>query len=261
MDGRQRISGKTQSRSGFQWACLELKANGSTVEHVGTGRNAVKFPELGAMERHSMARLKDWWVYVARPPGSTGDSTVGGTVSQYTSNGKNAKRATVGEMNPFAFYDLVAEVIRIAFFLAALVRQHVLTLHGGQVLHASVGRTGIMAVYVTDYTSNPEIEDEDRIVAYHPHLKKMILEVTFWDSNAAEAERQELKQGDFVFLRNMNTKIKNGTLQGALHDNVRAGNKASIEVGQSWKKMNITDPLVVELLRWASITLSYIRPR
>lgn len=114
-NGRQRMSGKTQSHSGFQWACLELKPDGTTIEHVGTGRKAVKYPELGPTERQRMTRLKDWWVYVAKPQGMSGDSTVGETVSQYGSNGKIAKRATVGEMKPFAFYDLVAEVSQIAF--------------------------------------------------------------------------------------------------------------------------------------------------
>jgi AICAR transformylase/IMP cyclohydrolase PurH len=118
------------------------------------------------------------------------------------------------------------------------------------VLYTSKGYAGVMAVYVTDYTSNSEVEDDDRVLAHHPHLRKMILEVTFWDSNAAEADKQELKEGDFVFLRNLHCTVKHGTLQGVLHDNVRTGGRATIELGQTWKKMNITDPLVVELLRW-----------
>jgi len=108
--GRQRVSGKTQSNSGFQWACLELKADGRTVEHVGTGRNAIKYPELGPMERHAMARLKDWWCLLVRNEAGPESAMVGALESQHMINGKTEKRVTVSEIKPAFFYDLVVEV-------------------------------------------------------------------------------------------------------------------------------------------------------
>ena len=118
-----------------------------------------------------------------------------------------------------------------------------------QVLHISSSRTGVIDVYVTDYTSNPEIPDDDRLLAYHPQLKgNKIIEATFWDDNAAEAQIQGLKAGDFVFLRNAHSDFRNGTIKVNLRSSVR-GKQGSIDVGQSWKILNITNPLVVEILR------------
>lgn len=89
---------------------MELKPDGSTIEHVGTGRYALRYPELGSQERHYMARLKDWWVYVAKPEGLSGSAMLGGPETSQVYNGKQEKRVTVSEMVPGGFYDVVVEV-------------------------------------------------------------------------------------------------------------------------------------------------------
>lgn len=110
-------------------------------------------------------------------------------------------------------------------------------------------KSGILDLHVTDYTSNPVIEDNDRSLAYHPELRgRMILEATFWDENAAEALVQNLKEGEFVLLRNAQCDHKGGTLKVNIRSSVR-GKKGTYDVGQSWKRLNITHPLVVEFLR------------
>jgi len=102
-----------------------------------------------------------------------------------------------------------------------------------------------LIVYVADYTFNEHIIDDERLSARYPLLNGGgIVEFCFWDLNSLEARAQNVKAGDFLFLRNVQVQQWNGNVTGALR--VRSDDK---QTGPSWRRINITDPLVVELIR------------
>jgi hypothetical protein len=107
-EGRRRLGGRTQGRGGWQWACLALNSDDTYTEHYGTGRQAIKLPIISPQEKQAMMRLKDWWIYIARP--EIGGNTDGdnGPVEIRAVGGD--KRIKMSEMTAGVFCDLVVEV-------------------------------------------------------------------------------------------------------------------------------------------------------
>jgi hypothetical protein len=77
----------------------------------------------------------------------------------------------------------------------------------------------------------------------------MVTEITLWDSNASEAVLQSIQPGEWLYLRNVKVAMRNGNLQGALHEQINLKNNEKVSHGIGWRRLNVTDPLVVELLR------------
>lgn len=80
----------------------------------------------------------------------------------------------------------------------------------------------------------------------------MVTEVCMWDVNANSASAHPAcEPGKFVQLRNVRVSVRQGKVQGSMHDKagveMRDG-KDTWERGIGWKPLNITDPLVMELL-------------
>jgi hypothetical protein len=86
------------------------------------------------------------------------------------------------------------------------------------------------------------------MVERYPLLKGgRLVEICFWDNNSLEARTQRVQAGNVLFIRNVQVEFKNGNVQGALRTRRRPDGTA--DFGHGWKRLNITDPLVVQLLR------------
>jgi protection-of-telomeres protein 1 len=106
-----------------------------------------------------------------------------------------------------------------------------------------------LSVYITDYTTNKLlhaydwtqmklVEDEhaDAAPKWNGPWGYFTMQVTLWDANA-EAGRQLLHEGQYVFFRKLNTKEnRDGKMEGALHGDRKYPNKVNFSVIQDLDK-------------------------
>lgn len=243
-------SGMTQGLStrGTSWVVfpagsIPAKVPSSAVQLKNIKDARGLAPNLSEMHYAiSLCNSRDRSTFTASSSPPTG-SAVTPVLNAPSTVQRRDKFSLIKDVNVDTFYDLVGQVVR---------------------LYPNNDR---VELYITDYTSNPLLwnnpepddgtgsgqeGDEYNYTGSHSAKKnkkgpygKMTLTVTLWGNNAYFC-RQDIKDDDFVHLRNVHIKFsKDAKVEGALHSDRRCPDRIDVTV----LKNNEDDDRVKDVLR------------